>query len=121
VCGTCEGRALGAGQDELPAGMPALRFDPRWIDPPTRCPGSQSPMFQELAPRVGRCLVCGQLQPLRGYGGSPWYGCAGYGPAKHPPGPDLVDPCPWHAWRALTLAEDGSVRCGCNWTWRSDD
>src|SRR5690349_11446002 len=31
VCAVRVGKALGAGQDEIPAGMPKLRFDPRWL------------------------------------------------------------------------------------------
>src|SRR5688572_15714984 len=60
VCGTCEGRAVGARQDPTPNGMPPLRFDPRWQTPPTRCPGSRSRTLWTPAPggRCGHCLVC---------------------------------------------------------------
>lgn len=115
ACGPCVGKALGAGQDEVPAGLPTMRFDPRWLTPPSQCPGGQSDMHVELSQSVARCLVCGELTPLRGYGGSPYYACAGVGPTKHTPGPDLVEPCPWHAWRHLRLIGPEKVGCGCGW------
>ncbi len=115
ACGPCVGKALGAGQDEVPTGLPSLRFDPRWLTAPPICPGSQSRMYEDLNLRVGRCLACQELTPLRGYGGSAYFSCAGVGPAKHPPGPGLVDPCPWHAWNHLRLLGDGEVGCGCKW------
>jgi hypothetical protein len=113
VCGTCAGRALGAGQDDTPVGMPLLRFDPRWMTAPARCPGSNNDaLYTELAPAVGRCLACGQLVPLRAHGG-PYRG--GYGPTSHQPGSDLIEACPWHAWNWLVRCGDGAG-CGCGWT-----
>lgn len=112
VCGTCEGRALGAGQDETPAGLPLLRFDPRWMTPPARCPGSGNDrLFVDLSPSVGRCVACQELVALRAHGG-PYRG--GYGPTSHQPGPGLIDPCPWHAWNYVVRRGDEAV-CGCGW------
>lgn len=116
VCGTCEGRALGAGQDVTPDGMPDLRFDPRWLRPPAVCPGSSK---QDLLValddrlRVGRCLVCGVFDSIRALGRG--IGSYGYGLVKHSPGPDLVQPCPWHAWQYLTRRGD-VAGCSCGWS-----
>src|SRR5258708_3084610 len=41
VCGTCEGRACGAGQDDWPGDGPGLLFSPRRLTPPKYCPGSR--------------------------------------------------------------------------------
>ena len=109
VCGTCEGRAAGAGQDDSPTGR-LLLFTPRHIDPPTTCPASRSSLFEELpGGRVGRCLACGDMQPLRAMGGpyNPRYAIV-----QHPPGQALVEPCPFHRWRQLT-ARNGRVVCDC--------
>ncbi|MFG3276196.1 hypothetical protein [Streptomyces luteogriseus] len=112
VCATCEGRAAGAGQDDSPTGRPLI-FQPRWIDPPKNCPGSRSSLFEELpGGRVGRCLACGDHQPLRAMGGpyNPRYAIV-----QHPTGSALVPPCPFHRWRQLT-ARDGHVHCACGRT-----
>lgn len=110
VCGTCEGRAAGAGQDDSPTGR-LLLFTPRHIDPPMNCPASRSSVLFEELPggRVGRCLACGDMQPLRAMGGpyNPRYAIV-----QHPTGQALVEPCPFHRWRQLT-AHDGRVVCDC--------
>ncbi|MFF7067349.1 hypothetical protein [Streptomyces pseudovenezuelae] len=109
VCATCEGRAAGAGQDDSPTGR-LLVFTPRWIAPPQNCPASRSSLFEELpGGRVGRCLACGDMQPLRAMGGpyNPRYAIV-----QHPTGQGLVDPCPFHRWRQLT-ARDGHAVCDC--------
>ena len=109
VCATCDGRAVGAGQEEGPAGR-TLALTPRHLAPPRYCPGSRTGMFEELSGgRVGRCLVCGDHGPLRGMGG-PYYGH--YGIVQHDPGPALVTPCPFHRWRQLS-ARDGRIYCPC--------
>jgi hypothetical protein len=110
VCGTCDGRAVGAGQEtEGPADRDLL-FSPRWLTPPRHCPGSRSyTLYTPMSGRVGRCLACGDLQPLRAMGG-PYNG--GYGIVQHPPGPALVGPCPFHGWRFPT-ADHGRVVCVC--------
>lgn len=114
VCGTCVGRALGAGQDDVPAGLPPLVFSPRWRTPPTKCPGSRSRTLWTELPgrRCGQCLVCGDITPIRvvGHGYNAW----GAGPTNHAPGSALVDPCPFHAWSQLGQ-RDGRAVCGCGW------
>jgi hypothetical protein len=116
ACGTCVGRALGAGQDDVPADLPPLRFDPRWITPPSNCPGSRSRTMWEPLPNahwnVGRCLVCGDVVSVRAVGRG--YDAWGAGPVYHAPGAGLVGPCPFHAWNRL-VAKDGQVVCGCGW------
>lgn len=117
VCGTCEGRALGAGQDDTPAGLPRLAFEPRWLSPPAVCPGSgrnsvYRGLVEDLRRNVCRCLVCGVYVPLRASGG-PYN--PSYGPARHEPGDDLFSPCPWHAWNYPARRPDGTVGCSCGW------
>jgi hypothetical protein len=113
VCGTCVGRALGAGQDDTPAGLPPLRFDPRWIKPSAVCPGSRSrSLFADLAGhRCGRCLACGDIHPVRAFNGWNSYGA---GLVRHAPGAGLVEPCPFHAWSRLEPSGD-TARCGCGY------
>ncbi|MFI8294474.1 hypothetical protein ACIGCZ_00855 [Streptomyces nigra] len=109
VCATCEGRAAGAGQDDSPTGRPLI-FNPRHIAPPKNCPASRSSLFEELpGGRVGRCLACGDMQPLRAMGGpyNPRYAIV-----QHPTGQALVAPCPFHRWRQLTT-RNGVVVCAC--------
>lgn len=110
VCGTCEGRAIGAGH-ERNDGPRDLLFTPeprrpRW------CPGR----FLYVAiddprgwPRVGTCLVCGALEPIRAssYG----YAFSSVGLRKHEP-LDLIPPCPMHGWAHLT-ARNGTAVCRC--------
>jgi hypothetical protein len=109
VCGTCEGRSIGAGQDSWPDGSKSLIFSPERLTPPKRCPGSRTTWCVELAWNVGRCLACGVVAPLRSSGGpyNPRWGLT-----NHPPGPELVPGCPFHAWRELDLT-DGRVTCRC--------
>ena len=110
VCGTCEGRAVGAGQDDWAAGGPGLVFSPRRLVPPKFCPGSRRERtWVEIARAVGRCLICGVVEPLRVMGGV-------YDPkfaiVQHRPGPGLVPGCPFHAWKQLTIS-DGLAVCLC--------
>lgn len=119
VCGTCFGRALGAGQDEAPTPFPPLIFSPRWVNPPALCPGSRNKTIEHvsagdrLIPRIAKCLICLQLVKTRARG-SPYY--PDWGAEIHPSGPDglAVDPCPFHAWNQLTT-RGGQVRCYCGW------
>ncbi len=111
VCGMCDGKAVGAGQEaDGPAGR-ELVFSPRWIDPPTTCPASRSSSLYEELPggRAGRCLACQDVQPLRAMGGpyNPRYAIV-----QHPTGQALVGPCPFHRWRQLTV-RNGRVVCAC--------
>ena len=113
VCGTCVGRALGAGQDDTPAGLPPLRFDPRWRTPPAKCPGSRSrTLWTQVSRSCGQCLVCGDITPIRVVGSG--YNAWGAGPTNHAPGDGLVEPCPFHAWSAL-VERDGQAVCSCGW------
>lgn len=109
VCGTCEGRAIGAGQDSWPDDSKTLIFSPERLTPPKRCPASRTTWCEELSWNVGRCLACGTVAPMRASGGAynPRWGLT-----NHPPGPALVPGCPFHAWRELHLI-DGRVACRC--------
>lgn len=110
VCGICDGKAVGAGQDTGPDGR-QLVFNPRHIQPPKNCPASRSSdLFVELpGGRAARCLACEDVHPLRAMGGpyDPRYAIV-----QHPPGAGLVQPCPFHRWRQL-VAQDGRVLCSC--------
>jgi hypothetical protein len=112
VCATCDGRAVGAGQE--PAGPEGRRlvFSPRDVDPPKYCPGSRVQLLTRSLPpgNVGQCLACGDLHVVRAMGG-PYTPKAAV--VQHPPGAALVDPCPFHAWRYLDPQDDGTVRCSC--------
>lgn len=114
VCAVCAGKALGAGQDELPAGMPRLRFDPRWLTPPSVCPGSgDSGLWVEVpnSRNVVRCLACGDLVSGRASGGA--YNPR-WGAVRHAPGVSLVEPCAFHAWNHL-VRNGERVLCACGW------
>ncbi|MHB9861910.1 hypothetical protein [Streptomyces sp. YIM S03343] len=110
ICATCDGRAVGAGQEtDGPAGR-TLTFQPRHLTAPRHCPGSRTGMFEELpGGSVGRCLACQDNHPLRAMGG-PYN--SHYAIVQHPPGAGLVAPCPFHRWRGLT-ARNGHVYCPC--------
>lgn len=115
ACGPCVGKALGAGQDGLPvgAGLPQLRYDPRWIKPPTVCSGSGRDTWEDVpnSRNIVRCLVCGLLVAGRAQG-SPYN--PSWGPVRHAPGPDMAAPCPFHAWNNLTMTPAG-VACACGY------
>jgi hypothetical protein len=116
VCGTCEGRALGAGQEVTPDGMPELVFSPRRLDPPPRCPGSRDERLWVPIPGgldVGRCLACGLIAAVRASGG-PYNPRVGL--VVHVPGPGLIPGCPFHGWANVGRHEspDGPVAvCAC--------
>ncbi|MGR3875737.1 hypothetical protein ACUXZZ_45210 (plasmid) [Streptomyces graminifolii] len=110
VCATCDGRAVGAGQEENGPTGRTLAFQARYLKPPRFCPGSRTSMFAELpGGRVGRCLVCQDHYPLRAMGGYDSH----FGIVQHDPGAGLVRPCPFHRWRALS-ARDGRIFCPCD-------
>ncbi|WP_030267918.1 hypothetical protein [Streptomyces sp. NRRL B-24484] len=111
VCGPCDGRAVGSGQEPVgPAGR-RLVFTPRDLAPPRVCPGSRDAALTavDAAGTVGRCLACSDLHPVRAMGGP-------YNPraaiVQHAPGARLVAPCPFHRWKYLTPGPDG-IRCSC--------
>jgi hypothetical protein len=108
VCGPCDGRAVGSGQEPNGPADRELTFTPRYSQPPRNCPGSRKGLFTEFpGGRVGSCLVCGDLQPLRSMGG-PYNGR--FGIVQHGPGQHLVTGCPFHAWQYLGQY-DGQVVC----------
>lgn len=107
VCGTCFGRREGADPER-----PDLLFSPR-VQPPRRCPGSQTRWVTETSWNRGVCLACHEPVKLRAFGGV--YN-TNWGAQNHPPGPGLVAGCEFHGWRALVLAtsHDGPVVvCRC--------
>lgn len=112
LCGTCEGRACGAGH--LPTGTPlneALLFEPRSsAPPPARCP-SYRMRDQRTIPMRGvfACPVCGEATRTRAAGG-PYNSHTVI--EGHPPGPGLIAPCPFHRWDWPVL-RDGVAGCGC--------
>ncbi|MDH6111941.1 hypothetical protein P3T36_006876 [Kitasatospora sp. MAP12-15] len=111
VCGPCDGRAVGSGQEPAgPAGR-ALLFTPQALAPPRYCPGSRNQRLTAAIPpgTVGQCLACGDLHPIRAMGG-PYNGRAAI--TQHAPGRGLVAPCPFHRWRYLTPVGD-AIECSC--------
>lgn len=114
LCGTCEGRAIGAGH--LPTGTPlneALLFQPQSsAPPPTRCPSHRLNAYSlDGLPFRGvfPCPACGEAARLRAAGGPYNSHMVIEG---HAPGPGLIAPCPFHRWDWPALV-DGVVRCGC--------
>jgi hypothetical protein len=112
VCATCEGRAIGAGQEQQNPGR-RLVFRPRELQRPKHCPGSRSSLYTALSGgTTGQCLACADTHPLRAMGG-PY--ASRYAIVQHPPGAGLIAPCPFHRWRQLVRDNDG-VRCSCGRT-----
>lgn len=110
VCATCEGRAIGAGQEQQDPTGRQLVFGPRELRPPKNCPGSRSNLVDPLpGGTTARCLVCSDVHPLRAMG-RPYDPRIGI--VQHPPGAALVEPCPFHRWRQPVRA-DNAVRCMC--------
>lgn len=97
VCATCDGRAVGAGQEQDgPAGR-TLLYGPRGLTPPRFCPASRADLFEALpGGTTGRCLACQDTHPIRAMGG-PYASRVGI--VQHPPGARLFVPCPFHRWR----------------------
>ncbi|MFD5057404.1 hypothetical protein [Streptomyces sp. NPDC058394] len=110
VCATCDGRAVGAGQEtDGPVGR-QLTFGPRSLTPPRHCPGSRSGLYEPLpGGTTGRCLACGDTHPTRAMGG-PY--ASRYAIVQHTPGARLFTPCPFHRWRHPTAA-GGRLACAC--------
>ncbi|MCK2024603.1 hypothetical protein KZC52_16870 [Microbacterium sp. kSW2-24] len=110
VCGTCVGRAQGAGH-ALPVvevtHAAGIVFEPRFVRRPRTCPGAKRSSWHAVNHRVGRCIVCGEYMPIRAKGG-PYDGFTAL--VAHAPGAGLVDPCPLHAWDRITA--DGICSCG---------
>lgn len=116
LCGTCEGRAAGAGHPspiELPDDAELL-FRPARLTPPRWCPGGgpygpARHLGEVVGHRVVRCGACGDLvAEINAYGWNPRFGQ----PRRHEPGPGLVPGCELHAWRYLVRTTEG-VACQC--------
>lgn len=116
LCGTCEGRAAGAGHTS-PVTLPDdvdLLFRPNRLTPPRWCPGggpygAARHLGEKVGHRVIRCGACGELvAEINAYG---WNARDGV-PRRHEPGPGLVPGCPLHAWRHLVRTVEG-VACEC--------
>jgi hypothetical protein len=116
LCGTCEGRAAGAGHPS-PLGLPesGLLFRPARLTPPRWCPGGgpygpAMHLGEVVGHRVVRCGACGELARERNAYG--WNPRPGGEPQQHKPGPGLVPGCEQHAWRHLVRTVEG-VACEC--------
>lgn len=115
LCGTCEGRAAGAGHT-TPLDLPedtALLFRPARLTPPRWCPGGAPygparSLAEAAGQRVVRCGACGDLVREKHYRWNDY----GLQAAQHPPGTGLVPGCPQHAWRHLVRTVEG-VACEC--------
>lgn len=99
ICGTCDGRALGADPNR-----PDRIFVPLTLAPPRFCPNRT--LFEPAGSNVGRCQACGELAPVKVHG---WNGTPKL--QQHVPF-DLVPGCPFHAWRSLVV-HAGLVMCRC--------
>lgn len=113
LCGTCEGRACGAGYPATGAPLnEALLFEP-WSSapPPARCPSHRlgAWQFEHLPYGVFACPVCGEATRTRAAGGPYNSHLIIEG---HAPGPGLIAPCPFHRWDWPAL-RDGVAGCGC--------
>lgn len=109
VCGTCYGRREGWERNQN------LLFTPRGLTPPKVCPGStRGDLAASLEGGESRCLVCGLS--VRGWlFGGPYN--PSWGLCRHAPGPGLVEPCEFHAWRDLIAVRgvdsERAVACRC--------
>lgn len=116
LCGTCEGRAIGAGHP--PVGVElrvALLFEPASSKPPPpACPATLIRWFGRTPwgwNDVFPCPGCGVATKLRG-AGSPYDSHVKI--TGHAPGHDLIEPCPFHRWDRVAISADGStVGCAC--------
>lgn len=111
VCGSCEGRAIGAGHEEND-GPRDLTFTPAQLRRPRWCPGSRSELYEPIAdprgwPRLGVCLVCGAAERIIA-GGGPYNPNVGL--RRHEP-VSLVQGCSLHGWRCVGRLSDGDVGC----------
>lgn len=123
VCGTCDGRARGAGQ--IPqVGDVDVAFTPRWLGVPRVCPGaSLAGLYVPLNRQhsAGRCLVCGHVGRVRGgYRGG--YGWSPPRMSEHAPDLDgLVPRCDLHGWQHIRrLGDTQAVVCECCFPRRGD-
>lgn len=112
LCGTCEGRAAGAGHPSPVIESGRLLFRPMRLTPPRWCPGGNDrygDLSERLGHRIVRCGACGEtVRERNAYGWNAYNGV----PQKHEPGPGLIPGCPQHAWRHL-VRRDGRIECAC--------
>lgn len=116
ICGTCEGRAMGAGRDGVVATVTApadLLFTPtKVLTIPKVCPAT---VYREITWNRCECLLCGAFVKLRA-GGGPYRST--WKPQRHGP-QNMIPGCPLHAWSGMRLHPDGTVSCPCEqrpWT-----
>jgi hypothetical protein len=135
VCGTCEGRAVGAGwptSEEIITARPvepwpAQRFTPRpCFDPPRWCPVGEGQVGRRNGEawlvdpddeRRGVCLMCHAEVQLRWRGDTlnGWWG-----PQRHEP-LEMIPPCRLHGWlRPERVNDPPRIVCKCK-TNRPDD
>ena len=115
LCGTCEGRAVGAGY--LPVvgepGAPLVHRPVSSRPPPVNCPSGRISRYTLERFPYGRdfpCPACADPVRLRLAGG---WSNPHVAIAAHPPGPGLIPPCPHHRWDQLVLIYD---HAGCRCT-----
>lgn len=112
ICGTCEGRAIGAGQPSTlelltrPHAVAPMLFSPRVASPGKNCPGAGTALGD---PDQRLCFVCGASVKFRGMGGV-WR--SRYCLESHAPGAGLIESCIWHGWTSLVLVGE-QVVCAC--------
>lgn len=111
VCATCDGRAVGAGQESDGPANRRLLYGPRTLTPPRWCPGSRTDLHEVLpGGTVGRCLACRDTHPIRAMGCSYASRAA---IVQHPPGEALFAPCAFHRWRHPARTAEGHLACAC--------
>lgn len=118
LCGTCEGRAIGAGHPPIAVDLrSALLFEPVSARPaPPVCPAVRRrlvPTYRATRwPVIVTCPACAEPTRVRVSTRSPYDSDLVL--ESHPPGPGLVDPCPFHRWDRLVLRGGAPVAsCGC--------
>lgn len=125
LCGTCEGRAVGAGHPPIGVELRvALLFEPVSSKPPPPvCPATKPRAYVDdrwlrlVHSSVFACPACGVPTRLRAAGG-PYDSHVKI--EGHQPGPDLLDPCPFHRWDSIVVRADGTAGCSCGHAaWRA--
>lgn len=118
LCGTCEGRAVGAGHPPVAVEVrSALLFEPasRYRRPPW-CPAGKLWLYDTLARTLPwretfGCPVCSEHVRTRAAGG---WANSHVKIAAHPPVGDMVAPCPFHGWDQLGWrVDERRAVCGC--------
>lgn len=114
LCGTCEGRAVGAGHVPIgiePTELLVFRPASQYHQPPV-CPAVKLRLVPHTEgwPRWVACPACGEQTKIRATGG-PYYSTVTL--QRHPPGPALIDPCPFHGWSCLRLPAGAGRAVSC--------